>query len=68
MSIKYFHFVFVTAAWLLCFIVAAWALLEPTNEGNTAAFTFGIVAILAGLGLIVYECVAWRKLRTIYVD
>ena len=67
MSLKYFHFIFVTAAWLLCFVMAAWAFFEPSNEGSLGVFLFGIGSTVLGLVLIGYEFIAWRKLRKIYI-
>jgi hypothetical protein len=65
MSLKAFHIVFVVASILLAFFFGVWLLHDYSASGQTAELVFGILSILAGLGLIVYGKSILRKLKHI---
>ena len=64
MSLKAFHLVFITASTLLAFWFGAWSLKGYASpEGRTMDLVFGIASIVAGIGLIVYECYFLKKTK-----
>jgi hypothetical protein len=64
MSLKAFHLVFITAAVLLAFGFGAWLLRQYfLPDGGVLQLLFGLSAIAAGVGLIVYERYFLKKTR-----
>ena len=64
MSLKAFHLVFITAACLLAFGCAVWALRNYWSpEGRLLDLLFGLGSIAAGIGLICYERYFLKKLK-----
>ncbi len=66
MSLKAFHLVFIVAAILLTVGLAVWSLLNyfsPT--GRKTDLAIGIGAIVATLGLIVYERYFLKKFKNV---
>ncbi len=66
MSLKGFHFVFVTVSTLLCVFMALWSfLLAPETTGLTIAI--GAVGVLGALMLPVYGVCFYRKITRIHI-
>ena len=66
MSLKMFHVVFITAASALAFGCGVWELKNAFSEGGTTLdIVFGVLALLAGAGLICYERYFLKKLKDI---
>ena len=66
MSLKAFHLVFIIASILMAFGFATWSFLNyfsPVGEWTDLAS--GIVAIMAGFGLVVYERFFLRKFKNV---
>jgi hypothetical protein len=66
-SIKYFHLVFITVAWLFCLGMAAWCFFMPENQGDLGAMLGGGIMLGGAIALIIYQRSAWRKLKKIYI-
>ena len=66
MSLKTFHLVFISASTILAFGFAAWLLKNYASpDGGALDLVFGIASIVAGIGLIVYECYFLKKTRNV---
>lgn len=66
MSLKAFHLIFVSAATLLAFGCAVWALKNYwTPEGRMGDLLFGAGSALAGGVLIVYERYFLKKTKDV---
>jgi hypothetical protein len=66
MSLKAFHLIFIIAATLLAFGLAAWELkIYFSPRGGTWDMVWGISGIVAGLGLLVYERYFLKKLKNV---
>ena len=66
MSLKAFHLIFITASSALAFGCGVWELKNGfSSEGRALDFVFGIAALLAGLGLIIYERHFLKKLKNV---
>ena len=66
MSLKAFHLVFITAASALAFGCGVWSLRNYAGAGGRAGdLVVGIVAVGAGIGLIVYERYFLKKTRKV---
>jgi choline-glycine betaine transporter len=63
MSLKAFHVVFITAASALAFGFGAWMLRAYQAEKLTSDLVWGIVSLLVGVGLVVYEGYFLKKLK-----
>jgi nitrate reductase NapE component len=64
MSLKTFHLIFIVASILLAFGFGAWLLRNHFSpEGRPAELVFGILSLVAGFGLIVYEIYFLRKTK-----
>ena len=63
MSLKAFHVVFISLSVLLCWGFAVWCLASQVTRGNAAYHTVGPVALLCGIGLIVYGVKFRHKMR-----
>jgi hypothetical protein len=66
MSLKAFHVVFITASCALAFGCAVWELKNYFSaEGRTLDLIFGLAAVGAGVGLILYERYFLKKLKDV---
>ena len=66
MSLKAFHLVFIIAAIVLAFGFATWALLNYFSPHGVAwDLVWGLAALAAGLGLVVYERYFLKKLKNV---
>ncbi len=64
MSLKAFHLLFITAATVMAFACAALALKNYWSAGGRFAdLAFGLVSLLLGGGLILYERLFLKKLK-----
>ena len=63
MSLKAFHAVFITLAILLCWGFAYWCLASEVAKGQLMYQTASPVALLCGLGLILYGRKFQQKMR-----
>ena len=66
MSLKAFHLVFITASSALAFGFAVWELKDYWMSGRrTPDLALGLGALVAGIGLIVYERYFLKKLKNV---
>ncbi len=66
MSLKTFHLLFITAATAMAFGCAALALKNYWSaDGQGADLAFGLVSLVLGAGLIVYERFFLKKLKKV---
>jgi hypothetical protein len=66
MSLKAFHVFFISLSCLLCFGCGGWELKTGFSpDGSQKDILIGGGAILAGLGLIVYEWMFLKKTRNV---
>jgi hypothetical protein len=66
MSLKAFHVFFITAASTLAFGFGAWLLRAYRSpEGAASDLTWGVAALVAGVGLLVYEGFFIKKLKNV---
>jgi len=65
MSLKAFHIVLVVASVLLAFGFGAWWLVGYFEGGELTDLIFGVLSVLAGVGLIFYGRYFLRKLKHI---
>lgn len=67
MSLKVFHYVFVTISTLLSVGVGAWAIRECIRTGEVGAAVFAGVSLFFGVALVFYMRWVVRKLRNLGV-
>jgi len=66
MSLKAFHVVFISAAVLLAFAFGGWLVKSYFSpEGRVWDLVFGIVSVITGVGLIVYERYFLKKTKNL---
>ena len=66
MSLKAFHLIFITAATILAFGCAVWALKSYFSaEGSAWDLVFGLGSLATGVGLILYERYFLKKLKKV---
>jgi hypothetical protein len=66
MSLKAFHVIFITAASALAFGCSVWAFKDYlAPSGRTPDLIYGLVALVAGIGLILYERYFLKKLKKV---
>jgi FtsH-binding integral membrane protein len=65
MSLKAFHVIFITAASLLAFGLGAWMLRAYQAGGVKNDLIYGVVCLIVGLGLLIYEGFFIRKLKKV---
>ena len=66
MSLKAFHVIFITASSALAFGCGVWELKNYFSaDGRGLDLVFGIAALAAGGGLIIYERYFLKKLKNI---
>ena len=63
MSLRVFHLVFITIAVLLCEGFGVWCLLSNDVHGRAGYAATGLVSIVFGLALIIYEVRLWRTVK-----
>ena len=64
MSLKAFHVIFITASSALAFGCGAWALSNYWSaNGRPLDLVYGLAAVAAGVGLILYERYFLKKLK-----
>ncbi|MEM1059222.1 MAG: hypothetical protein AAGK14_08230 [Verrucomicrobiota bacterium] len=69
MSIKYIHLIIIAISWLMCFGVGAWCLLAPQAavQAGESVTWLGVLCLVGGVALLIYNFYVWRKLRKIHV-
>ena len=66
MSLKAFHVIFITAASALAFGFGGWLLRAYRSpEGTTSDLVWAVASLVAGVGLVVYECIFLKKLKNV---
>jgi len=66
MSLKAFHVIFITVSSLMLFGFGAWMLREYRGpEGVGSHLAWAIAALVAGVGLLVYEGFFLKKLKNV---
>jgi hypothetical protein len=66
MSLKAFHLIFITASTALAFGCGVWGLKDFFSAGGSAGdLIFGLGALVAGVGLILYERYFLKKLKRV---
>ena len=66
MSLKAFHVIFITAASALTFGLGVWMLRAYRGPGGvTSDLVWAVAALVAGVGLLVYEGYFLRKLKNV---
>ena len=66
MSLKAFHLVFISAAIVLAFGFGAWLLKGYFSpEGRIGELVSGLISIIAGVGLMVYERYFLKKTKDV---
>jgi hypothetical protein len=65
MSLKAFHLVFVTALSSLAFGCSAWKFKAYANEHAGMDLALAVIALLGGIGVIVYGVYFLKKLKQI---
>jgi hypothetical protein len=65
MSLKAFHLVFITAASALAFGFGVWMLRAYQADGTNADLAYGVVSLVVGVGLLVYEGFFLKKLKNV---
>jgi hypothetical protein len=63
MSLKAFHIIFITAASALAFGFGWWMLRAYRDEGTSADLAYGVVSLVVGVALLVYEGFFLKKLK-----
>ncbi len=67
MSIKGFHLIFISIASLFCAGFGVWALFLDEQANGSATKTFGVITLVASIGLIRYAFYFRRKSKDIIV-
>jgi len=65
MSLKAFHFVFITVSTLLCFGLCAWCVRSYYDGGGPRQWLWAGLALLGGVALLIYGKIMIRKLKDI---
>jgi hypothetical protein len=66
MSLKAFHFIFITAASALAFGCAIWGLKDYWSAGGRLGdLLFGLGSLAAGIALIIYERYFLKKFKNV---
>jgi len=66
MSLKSFHVVFITAAFLLCVFLGGWSLFQYFTHGRQASdLAMGFVGVVGSAACVVYGRYFLRKLKNI---
>lgn len=63
MSLKGFHIIFITFSTLLAFGIGIWCLWVNSFASEPSYITGAVISFLAAVGLIVYGCWFWRKMK-----
>lgn len=65
MSLKAFHVVFITSAFLLAVFLGGWCLYEFSRGGRMVDLLLGLLSLAGSVGLIVYGRYFLKKLKNI---
>ena len=65
MSLKTFHIVFIAASTLLAFGFGVWELVQYSDRHKLLDLVFGVLSLVAGVGLIFYGKYVLKKLKNI---
>jgi hypothetical protein len=66
MSLKAFHLIFITASSAMSFGCGVWSLKNySTPDGRVLDLLFGLVCLLAGIALIIYERYFLKKTKDV---
>lgn len=65
MSLKAFHVIFITSAFLLAVFLGVWCLLEYSRNGQVVQALLGLLSLAGSVGLIVYGRYFMKKLKNI---
>ena len=65
MSLKAFHVVFITSAFLLSMFLGGWCLVEFVHTRRIVDLLLGLVSIAGAIGLVVYGRYFLKKLKNI---
>lgn len=63
MSLKTIHIVFIVSATAVSFMFGLWALIRGMEDISGVMVGMGLVALICGIGLVLYGITFWRKLR-----
>lgn len=63
MSLRAFHIFFIIVSMVLAFGFGVWELVAYTHGGSGSDLALGILALLAGVGLVFYFKAVLKKLR-----
>ena len=66
MSLKAFHVIFITAATAMAVGCGVWGFKNYfSQDGSWPDLAFGIISVLAGVGLVVYERFFLKKFKNV---
>jgi hypothetical protein len=65
MSLKAFHLFFVTVCVLLMLVVAGWCFGNYRMDGSGRDLAFGVLSLVAAIGMLVYGRLFLRKSKSI---
>ena len=65
MSLKAFHVIFITSAFLLSAFLGGWCLLEYSNSRRVGDLLLGLLSLAGSVGLVVYGRYFLKKLKNI---
>lgn len=65
MSLKAFHVIFITSAFLLALFLGGWSLYEFSRSSRVTDLLLGLLSLAGAVGLIVYGRYFLKKLRNI---
>lgn len=65
MSLKAFHVVFITSAFLLSMFLGGWCLFEFAHTRRIVDLLLGLLSIAGAIGLVVYGRYFLKKLKNI---
>ena len=63
MSLKTVHIAFIISATAVSFMFGLWALIRGMEDASGAMVGMGLIALICGIGLVLYGVTFWRKLR-----
>ncbi len=65
MSLKTVHIIFIVSATAVSFLLGLWALIRGVSDASGAMVGIGLIALVCGVGLVLYGITFWRKIREI---
>ncbi len=63
MSLKYFHIFFITVSIIGAVAFGTWGIFFHVTQGNISYFSLGIVSLIGGAGLVIYEIKILKKFK-----